>query len=289
MPDTGWSQIVQDQQIGVSLACRHGRRPQMDSVTSKWALATGASSGFGVEFATLLAQRGANLVLVARRKEPMERLAERLRRDYRIDVLVMSLELSSAGAASELKARIDANHIQIDVLVNNAGYGLYGEFLDQSAERLRDMLQVNIVAVTELTRLFGSEMANRGSGHILFIASLLAYQATPGYAAYAASKAYILLLGEALNTELNPRGVSATVLSPGPTSTSFAEVAGQKNTAVVRMLMMEPLRVARIGVESMLRHRSSVVAGPLNKMIVFWNRLTPRVLQRQIMQRVLSG
>ena len=261
----------------------------MDSVTGSWALVTGASSGFGLEFATLLAQRGANLILVARRKEPMEQLAERLRRDQRIDVVVETLDLSEANAAIALKERINSRNIQVDVLVNNAGYGLYGEFLDQPVERLREMLQVNILAVTEVAHLFGREMANRGSGHILFIASLLAYQATPGYAAYAASKAYVLLLGEALNSELKPHGVVVTVLSPGPSATSFAEVAGQKNTPMIRMLMMESTPVARLGIDSMLQRRSSVVAGLLNKIIVFGNRFTPRRLQRQIMRSAVGG
>jgi uncharacterized protein len=261
----------------------------MDSVEGKWALVTGASSGFGLQFATLLAQKGANLVLVARRKEPMERLAERLQRDQRVDVIVESLDLSATAAAAQLKARIDARRIQIDVLVNNAGYGLFGQFLDQSVEHVREMLQLNMIAVTELTHVFGSEMSKRRTGHILFIASLLAYQATPGYAAYAASKAYVLLLGEALNAELKPHGVAVTVLSPGPTATSFAEVAGQKNTPMIRMLMMDPTPVVRLGVDSMLQRRSSVVAGLLNKIIVFGNRFTPRSLQRLIMQRSVGG
>src|SRR5215469_16299584 len=261
----------------------------MDSVSGQWALVTGASSGFGLEFATLLAQKGANLVLVARRKEPMERLAERLRRDHRIDVVVETLNLAEVGAAAMLKSMIDAHHISIDVLVNNAGYGLYGEFLDQPAVQIRQMLQINVMTVTELAHLFGREMVNRGRGHILFIASLLAYQATPGYAAYAASKAYVLLLGEALNAELKSHGVAVTVLSPGPSAASFAEIADQRNTPMLRMLMMEPTPVARLGIDSMLRRRSSVVAGLLNKMIVFGNRFTPRRLQRQIMQSAVGG
>jgi uncharacterized protein len=260
----------------------------MDSIAGKWALVTGASSGFGVEFAARLAQKGANLVLVARRKEPMERMAEQLRRNQRIDVVVETLDLSEADAAALLKSRIDANGIPIDVLVNNAGYGLYGEFLNQPVEQVRQMLQVNMMTVTELTHLFGREMAKRRSGHILFIASLLAYQATPGYAAYAASKAYVLLLGEALNAELKPHGVAVTVLSPGPAATAFAEVAGQRNTPMIRLLIMDAGPVARIGIDSMLRRRSTVVAGLLNRMIVFGNRLTPRNLQRQIMQSAVG-
>jgi short-subunit dehydrogenase len=261
----------------------------MDSVAGKWALVTGASSGFGVEFANLLAQRGANLLLVARRREPMERLADRLRRDHHVEVIIETMDLAHPDAAAELKRRADAQGIAIEVLVNNAGYGLYGSFLEQRVDQFRDMLQVNILALSELTHVFGSAMAKNGRGHILLISSLLGYQAVPGYAAYAASKAYVLLFGEALNRELKPFGVFVTVLSPGASATSFAEVAGQKNTFIVRMLMMEPAPVARIGLEAMLRRRSSVVAGLLNKLIVFWNRLTPRSVQRLVMQRVLGG
>jgi short-subunit dehydrogenase len=261
----------------------------MDNVTGKWALVTGASSGLGLEFATLLAQKGANLVLVARRKEPMERLAERIRNEHRVEVLVEPLDLSAPSAAAQLKSRMNAKHILIDVLVNNAGFGLYGQFLDQPVEHVREMLQLNMIAVTEMAHVFGTEMKSRGKGHILFIASLLAYQATPGYAAYAASKAYVLLLGEALNAELKKHGVAVTVLSPGPTATSFAEVAGQRDTSMIRILMMDPRPVAHIGVDSMLRRRPSVVAGLLNKLIVFGNRVIPRSVQRQIMQSAVRG
>ena len=132
-------------------------------------------------------------------------------------------------------------------------------------------------------------MVKRKTGHILLIASLLGYQPTPGYAVYGATKAYVLLLGEALHAELKKHNVNVTVLSPGPTETSFAHVAGQKNTLVVRALMMEPQPVANIGIHAMLRGRSSVVAGLMNKLVVLSDRLTPRFVQGLIMQKVLSG
>jgi short-subunit dehydrogenase len=146
-----------------------------------------------------------------------------------------------------------------------------------------------MLTLTELTHVFATEMVKRRAGHILLIASLLGYQATPGYAAYAASKGYVLLFGEALHAELKSHGVNVTVLSPGTTSTSFGDVAGQKDTLPLRMLMMEPRPVARTGILAMLRHRSSVVAGMLNKLVVLSFRFAPRQLQRGIMQRVLSG
>ena len=261
----------------------------MDEVSGKWALVTGASSGFGIEFATLLAERNANLVLAARRAEPMESLAERLRQQHHVQVVVEGIDLSVAGAGAELKSRLDQRGIVVDLLVNNAGSGLYGGFLDRPLPKTLAMLRLNMLTLTELTHVFATEMVKRRAGHILLIASLLGYQATPGYAAYAASKGYVLLFGEALHAELKSHGVNVTVLSPGTTSTSFGDVAGQKDTLPLRMLMMEPRPVARTGILAMLRHRSSVVAGMLNKLVVLSFRFAPRQLQRGIMQRVLSG
>ena len=261
----------------------------MDNVNGKWALVTGASSGFGVEFATLLAERKANLMLAARRTESMESWPNNFGKNIVSTSWSKESIFQCAGAGSELKSRLDRRGIVVDVLVNNAGCGLYGDFLDQPLPKTLGMLQLNMLAVTELTHVFAADMVKRRTGHILLVASLLGYQATPGYAAYAASKAYVLLFGEALHAELKPHGVSVTVLSPGATATSFGEVAGQKDTAALRMLMMEARPVARTGILAMLRHRSSVVAGMLNKLVVFVFRFAPRQMQRGVMQRVMSG
>jgi uncharacterized protein len=261
----------------------------MNEIDGKWALVTGASSGFGVEFATLLAERSANLILAARRTEPMVKLAEQLRQKHRVSVVVEGIDLSVPGAAAELKTRLDKQGIAVDVLVNNAGFGLFGEFVRQPIQNVLGMLQLNMLAVTELTHVFAVEMVKRRTGHILLVASSLGYEPTPGYAAYGASKGFVLLLGEALHAELKPHGVNVTVLSPGPVSTAFGHVSGQKDTAVIRLLMMAPGPVARTGIAAMLRHRSSVIAGVLNKLIVFSFRFTPRLIQGRIMQRALAG
>jgi uncharacterized protein len=261
----------------------------LGDVSGKWALVTGASSGFGVEFAGLLAARKANLILAARRTEPMERLAEQLRHGTGVSVVVESIDLSEPGAAGALKLRLDERGIAVDVLVNNAGYGLYGDFVDQPVQKTLDMLQVNLIAVTELAHVFAAEMMKRRSGYILLIASLLGYQAVPGYAAYAASKGYVLLFGEALHTELKPYGVGVTVLSPGTTATSFGGVAGERNTSTLRALRMSPAPVARTGVRAMLARRSSVVPGILNKLAAFSGRFTPRHVQTAMMQRIMGG
>jgi uncharacterized protein len=261
----------------------------MERMRDKWALITGASSGFGIEFARLLAARSVNLILVARRREPMEDLADTLRSRHGVQVIVEPADLQIPGAAADLKHRIDRRGIDVEILVNNAGRGLYGSFLDQPLEASTAIVQLNLTSVTELTYLFAQEMVRRKSGHILLIASILGYQPTAGYAVYGATKGYVLLFGESLHAELEPHNVNVTVLSPGPAETSFAHVAGQRNTFVLRALMMEPQPVAEIGLRAMLDRRSSVVAGVLNRAVIFSNRLTPRSVQSAIMRRALSG
>src|SRR5205809_711705 len=136
----------------------------MDDVSGRWALVTGASSGFGVEFATLLAERRANVVLAARRVEPMESLAQQLKQQYGVQVVVERIDLSIAGAPAELKTRLDARGIAVDVLVNNAGYGLYRNFIDEPARQTLEMLQLNILSLTEMTHVFAAGMVARRRG-----------------------------------------------------------------------------------------------------------------------------
>jgi short-subunit dehydrogenase len=260
----------------------------MNAFIGKRALITGASSGLGVEFAELLAAQKVDLVLAARRREPMEELATDLRRNYGVDVLVEAIDLASPGAATRLKSGLDARSIPIDILVNNAGYGLHGEFLETPIERTVDMIQLNITALTELTYLFGREMATRRSGHILLLASLLALQAVPSYAAYAATKAYVLALGEALHDELRPHGVVVTSLCPGHTATGFDAEAGATATPLLRLLTMKPRPVAASGIRALSQGKAMVVAGLSNKMAAFSNRLTPRSMQRATMRRLMG-
>jgi short-subunit dehydrogenase len=236
-----------------------------------------------------LAERKSNLVLASRRAEPMQVLAEELRLKHSVQVVVEPIDLSRARAAAELKSRIDARGISIDILVNNAGYGLYGPFITQPLEKITDMLQLNIATVTELTHLFAIDMAKRRRGHILLTASFLGYQAVPGYAAYAASKAYVLLLGEALHQELDRYGVSVTALCPGASETSFGEVAGQNISPYLKLMMTTPKHVAKAGVAAMLDGRATSVPGVLNKAAVFFGRLTPRSVQGMIFAKVISG
>ena len=261
----------------------------MNSLVGKWALVTGASSGLGLEFADLLAAQKINLVLAARRQEPMVKLASDLRRKYGVDVLVEPVDLASPGAAARLKSALDEKSVPIDILINNAGYGVYGDFLDTPLQRTVDMIQLNVSAVTELTYLFGRDMAARRSGHILLIASLLALQAVPTYAAYAATKAYVLSVGEAIHNELRPHGVVVTTLCPGHTATGFDAAAGAVVSPMLRLLTMRPRPVAESGIRALLRGKAMVVPGLSNKIAAFTNRLSPRQMQQATMRRIMGS
>jgi hypothetical protein len=263
-----------------------GEKP--NGVRAKRALITGASSGLGLEFAELLAAQKVNLVLAARRREPMEKLAADLRRKHGVDVVVEPIDLAAPGAAARLKGSLDERALQIDILVNNAGYGLHGEFLETPIERTTDMIQLNITAVTELSYVFGRDMASRGSGQILLIASLLGLQPVPNYAAYAATKSYVLAFGEALHDELRQHGVAVTSLCPGHTETGFDAAADAPVSPVLRLLTMKPRPVAESGLRALGRGKASVIPGFLNNVVAFSNRLTPRSMQRATMKRIVG-
>jgi len=183
------------------------------NLQGQWALITGASSGMGRDYAHILAAAGADLVITARRTERLEQLAQEIRSTYHVRVEIMTSDLGMLGAGSELKKRIENKGIKIDVLINNAGLGLFGEFEKTPLEETLKMLQVDIVALTELTKIFVDDMKIRGRGHILLVGSVGAYQPTPTYAAYAAAKSYVLNFGEALSYELRSSGVKLACLT----------------------------------------------------------------------------
>ncbi len=247
-----------------------------DSLRGKIALVTGASSGLGADFARQLAAQGCRIVLVARRAEKLQALRIELFERHSVEGDAFAMDLSEADSPRDLFDRVKAKSLTIDILINNAGYALYGEFALAEWERCRQMLELDIVALTHLTRLFAADMAQRKSGYILQIASTGAFQPTPMYAAYSAAKSYVLFFGEALHHELRPKGVNVTVLCPGVTRTEFFDVAGQEMTAFQRLTAMSSADVARIGLRALFRKRSCVVAGPANAAIAAFGPLFPR-------------
>ncbi len=246
-----------------------------DKITGKWALVTGTSSGLGIDFAHELAKRGMNIVLVARREHKLEEVSDELIKHYGIQTAVISMDLATDPAPKMLFDQIKRRSIEIEVLVNNAGYGLYGNFLEIDRESELNMLKLDIITLTHLTKLFAQKMVERGSGYILQIASIGAYQPSPTYASYSAAKSYVLYFGEALNYELRNTGVSCTVISPGFTDTEFLDVAGQKPSLYQRLMMMDSKKVASIGIKAMLKGKMSVVPGLMNKLTTLSTKILP--------------
>jgi short-subunit dehydrogenase len=249
------------------------------SFQGRTALVTGASSGLGVDFAHDLARRGANLILVARREERLREVAGELKQRHGADATVISMDLGVEDAGQALYDAVQDRGLAVDVLVNNAGFGAHGSFLDIEWEREKAMLTLDILTPVHLCKLFAPDMRARGRGWILNVASIGAYQPSPTYASYSAAKSYVLYFTEALNYELKDTGVSATALSPGITRTEFLEVAGQEPSTYQKLTMMESEEVTRIGLAAMLKGTPSVVPGWANKLTAFTaQRLLPRRL-----------
>src|SRR3954462_5447624 len=254
-----------------------------------WVLVTGASSGFGEEFARQYAAQGRPLVLVARRIEKLQALAIALRERYRVDVIIEQVDLSNVAAVIQLHERLRERGIAIDILINNAGHGLQGTFADGTLDAALAMLQLDVVSLTAVTHVFAQDMRARGRGKILLIASLLASQGVENFAVYAAAKAYVLRLGEALHRELKRDGVTVTALWPGMSETGFATAAQQKITPALRLLMMQPAPVVRAGIRALQAGRISVVPGWANKATVIFIWATPRWLHQAILSRVMNA
>jgi short-subunit dehydrogenase len=258
-----------------------------EGLRGKTALITGASSGIGADFARQLAALGCRVVLVARRAEKLQALRIGILERHAVAVDAVAMDLCAADAPQKLFNRLKAQNLAVDVLINNAGYAVYGEFHHMEWERCRQMLELDVVALSHLTRLFAAGMVKRQFGYILLVASTGAFQPTPMYAAYAAAKSYVLYFGEALHHELAPSGVGMTVLCPGVTRTEFFDVAGQEMTAFQQMTAMRSADVARIGLRSMLRKRSCVVAGPINAAIAALTPLMPRQFMAGMAARMM--
>ena len=205
----------------------------------------------------------------------MQELALKLSQQHKIKAVVEAMDLGAPDSAMDLLRRLHNRAIAPAVLVNNAAFGLSGAFLDHDPQRLRAMVQLDIVATTELTHVFGRRMAEAGGGHILLVASLAAYQPTPRLAAYGAAKAYILALGEALHVELAPK-VGVTVLSPRLMDTGFNAVSGFEPKASMSKLALPSAMVARVGLDALFAGKPSVVAGRMNGLMAFSSRLMSR-------------
>jgi uncharacterized protein len=248
------------------------------STRSPVTLITGASAGIGAEFARLLAKDGHALVLTARRLDRLEALAAELRAASGAEVEVVAADLAARDAPHLLFDKIAALNLEVGTLINNAGFGLRGAFAEQPLDRLIEVLDVNIVALTRLTGLFLPGMIARGSGGIINLASIAAFLPGPYMAVYYASKAYVLSFSQAIAYETKGTGVVVTAVCPGPTQSEFAEVADLTGTRLVRQAAMSGREVARLAIEGHRAGKSLVITGMTNKLTPLALRFLPRAL-----------
>jgi uncharacterized protein len=247
------------------------------SGTQNIALITGASAGLGVEFAKALAKRGHRLVLAARRKERLEALAAELG-----NARAVTIDLAAAGSAVKLMAEIEAAGERVELLVNNAGFGLRGAVAELDAARQREMVDLNIGSLTDLCRAVLPGMIERRSGAILNVASTAAFQPGPNMAVYFATKAFVLSFTQALHEEVRGYGIKVTALCPGPTRTEFGAVAGFGDNGAFDRFAADAQSVVRAGLEGLDRNRAVVVPGLLNKVGAASTRFVPRAWVRKI-------
>jgi short-subunit dehydrogenase len=250
-------------------------------------LITGASSGIGLEMARLFAADGANLVLVARSEDRLATLATELRESCRVEVAVLPRDLAQSDAPIRIFEDLQAQGRVVDVVVNNAGFGLVGPLAQLPVEGQMDMMQVNVAAVTHLTRLFLPGMLQLGAGGVLNVASTAAFQPGPTMAVYFASKAYVLSLSEALFEEVAGTGVTVCCLAPGPTETGFGAKSKMERSLLFRLGTMNAAAVARAGYRGFRDGRALVVPGLGNRLVAFSTRFTPRFLTRRLAKRML--
>lgn len=256
-------------------------------MSSKTALITGASAGIGLALAKQFASHGYNLVLVARREQVLRELAATLSKDHAIQAEVIAEDLAKPGAAQQLVQALRSKGIEIDTLVNNAGFGTSGSFLDSDFSAETEMMQVNMVALTQLTKLLLPAMVSRKSGQVLNVASTAAFQPGPFMAVYYATKAYVLSLTEALAEETRGTGVTVSCLCPGPTQTEFAGRAGIGSSRLFNSgIVMSAEQVAKVALQGLQHHKRLIVPGVINKSMAFSTRLAPRSVVARITRRM---
>jgi short-subunit dehydrogenase len=253
-------------------------------MAAKLALVTGASGGIGLEFAKLLAQAGYDLALVARSKDKLESIAADLRARHGIAVQTVVCDLAKPDAAREVVAQVPA----CDVLVNNAGFANNDKFWRIREADTLEELQVDVVALTQLTRLYLPAMLERKDGKILNVASTAGFLPGPNMAVYYAGKAYVISFSEALAEELRGTGVTVTVLCPGATATGFQARASANETMLFRLPMANAASVAKAGIDGMMRGKPVVVPGITNKLVMLAPKLVPRRLLVRVSGKVVE-
>ncbi len=248
----------------------------------KWALVTGASAGLGAEFAKLFVEQGTSVVIVARRRDRLEALAKDLRaKDHKIKVEVIEMDLAAAQAGHALARELEAKEIEVEYLVNNAGFGGSGAFAERPIEKELEMIELNVRALVALCGAFLPGMLERKSGKILNVGSMAGFQPGPYMATYYATKAFVNSFSEALSEETRGTGVTVTVLAPGPVDTEFVEAAGIVKSSLFKATADSAIDVAKVGFKAMMKGQSLAVPGVKNKCLLQGSRFAPRAAVRR--------
>ncbi|WP_338762461.1 SDR family oxidoreductase [Bernardetia sp. ABR2-2B] len=255
----------------------------------KAALITGASSGIGLELAHVMAKEKHNLVLVARSIDKLNELADELTQKHGIKVQTYKADLSNAKEIENLYQQTQDDDIEISYLINNAGFGEYGNFIENDWEKLNNMMQLNMVSLVHLTSLFSKDMVSSSFGKIMNVASTASFQPLPYFAVYAATKSFVLSFSEAIASELKDQGITVTALCPGLTGTGFVEAANMEDTKFLdkaKSGMATPEEVAEYGYEAMMKGKTVAVHGTINSIMANSSRFLPRDLVTTIAKKV---
>lgn len=251
-------------------------------------LITGASSGIGMGLAKLFAADGSDLVLVARREDRLNELAEELKSEHGIEVHVLPKDLSKKTSPKEIFNHLKKEKIEIDVLVNNAGFGSRGTVSELDTDLQVDMVQVNAAALTHLTSLFLPGIIERGQGGILNVGSLAGFQPGPNLAVYFATKAYVLSFTEALAEEISNPNIKVSCFAPGPVKTEFGEKSDLENSLLFKLSLMDLEPAVKAGYEGFRKGKTIVIPGLKQQIVPFLNRFTPRLIVRKIAKKLNS-
>ncbi|MCK4662624.1 MAG: SDR family oxidoreductase [Bacteroidales bacterium] len=256
---------------------------------NKTALITGASSGIGYEFAKLLAKDNYNLILVARSEEKLNYLKNYSEAEYKISVKVIVKDLSKIASVDEIYNELVRKKIYIDILINNAGFGNFGKFSETNWQTEAEMIQLNILALTHLTKLFLKGMIERKRGKILNVASTGSFQPCPLMAVYGATKAYVLSFSEAIANELKGTGITVTALCPGPTETNFFKVGKFEESKIVKNKKLPSAEdVAKYGYNAMNKSKTVAIHGLMNKTLAFLVGFAPRNLVTNVSRKKIN-